>query len=129
MPAGTFVQTTCVVGCSYGTAQVGISVAGNGRIDLARPGIDAAGNRLRLIEALLPQPRGDRKRAGTMVAQNQDGRLIVEFRVSAGGDLVHGDKRARLNVSGLMLPGLAHIEQQRRRGGGEQGLQLCDGNL
>ena len=53
-----------------------------------------------------------------MVAEDEDWRVFVEFLMSAAGDLVHGDERAGFDVRGLVLPGLADIEEERWVGGG-----------
>ena len=66
-------------------------VAGDLGIDLAGPGVDAAGDGLSFVEALLAEPCGYRERAGAVVAEDEDGGFFVELLVGAAGDLVHGD--------------------------------------
>src|ERR1700723_179932 len=84
-------------------------VAGDGGVDGAGPGVDAAGDGLGFVEALLAQPRGYRERAHAVVAEDDDGGFFVEFLVGAAGDVVHGDERAGFDVRGGVLPGLADV--------------------
>jgi len=66
-------------------------VAGDGGVDEAGPGVDASGDGLDLLEALVAEPGGDRERAGSVMAENEDVLFLVEFLEGAGGNLVHGD--------------------------------------
>lgn len=104
-------------------------VARDGGVDLAGPGVDAAGYGLGLVEALLAEPCGYRERAGAVVAEDEDGGLFVELLVGAAGDLVHGDEGAAVDVGGVVLPGLADVEEERFSGGGEEGVELGYGDF
>ena len=85
------------------------SVAGDGGVDGAGPGIDAAGEGLGVIEALVSQPHSDTEGAGSVVAEDDDWGVGVKFGVGAGGDLSHGDEGGVGEVGGLVLPGLANV--------------------
>ena len=104
-------------------------VAGDGGVDEGGPGVDAAGDGLGFVEALLAEPRGYREGAGAMVAEDEDGGFFVELLVGAAGDLVHGDDDAGLDVRGLELPWLADVEEEGRVIGGEEGQGLGDGEF
>lgn len=105
------------------------SVEREARVDGTRPLIDAAGERLCLLEALLAEPHGDVQGTGSVMADNDDGPIGVELRVSARGDVAHGHKGGARNGGGLCLPRLAHIEQKGRVGLLEQMGQGVDGDL
>ena len=107
----------------------GSSVAGDGGVDEGGPGVDAAGDGLGLLEALLAEPRGDGEGAGAVVAEDEDGGVFVELLMGAAGDLVHGHEGAAFDVRGLVLPGLADVEEEGRVLGGEEGLGLGDGEF
>ena len=53
------------------------SVAGDGGVDDGGPEIDAAGERLGVLEALLAEPHGDVERARAVVAEDDDGLIGV----------------------------------------------------
>lgn len=88
------------------------SVARNAWIDGTGPVVNAADERLDVIEAPVAQPHGDRKGAGAMMAKDDDGGVRIEFGGGAAWDLVHGDERGAGQGRSGMLPGLANIEQQ-----------------
>ena len=103
-------------------------VAGDGGVDLAGPGVDAAGDGLGFFEALLAEPVGDGEGAGAVVAEDEEA-VFVELLVGAGGDFVHGDEDAGFDVGGLVFPGLADVEEEGRVVGGEEGFGLGDGEF
>jgi hypothetical protein len=84
-------------------------VAGDGGVDGAGPRVDAAGEGLDLLEALIAEPHSDTERAGAVVAENDDGGVGVELRVGAGGDFAHGHEERVGEAGGLILPRLADI--------------------
>ena len=94
-----------------------------------RPEVDAAGDRLRLLKALLTEPIGDGERTVAVVAEDGDGLIFVELGECARGDVAHGNERAVGNLRGLELPGFAHIEEKWRVFGGELLFELVDGDL
>ena len=100
------------------------SVAGDGRVDGAGPGVDAAGEGLGLVEALLAQPHGDVEGAGSVVAEDDDVGVGVELLVGAGGDVAHGHEDGVGEVGGLELPGLADVEED---GGIGLGAEFSEG--
>ena len=61
-------------------------VAGDGGVDGAGPGVDAAGEGLGVVEALIAEPHGYVEGTGSVVAEDDDGGVGVEFGVGAGGD-------------------------------------------
>ncbi len=78
---------------------------------MPRPRLDPAGNRLACIEPLLPQPVGHAQTARPVVAQNQQPVVRIELLVGPGRNFTHRNQRAALNVSRLIFPRLAHIDQ------------------
>lgn len=104
-------------------------VAGDGGVDDAGPEVDAAGDGLRLFEALLTEPVGDGERARAVVAEDGDGLVFVELVEGAGADFVHGHEEAAGDLRGLELPGFANVEEEWRVFGGELLFELVDGDL
>ncbi len=84
-------------------------VAGDGGVDGAGPGVDAAGEGLGVLEALVAEPHGDVEGAGTVVAEDDYLLIWVEFGVGAGGDLSHGHEERVGKGGGLVLPGLSYV--------------------
>jgi hypothetical protein len=101
-------------------------IAGDGGVDLAGPGVDAAGDGLGFFEALLPEPCGYREGAGSVVAEDEDCGFFVELLVGSCGDVVHGDEGAAFQVRGIELPLLADVEEEGRMFGREEGFGLGD---
>lgn len=104
-------------------------VARDRRVDDLGPKVDAAFDGLRLFEPLLPKPVGDGQRAGSVMAHDDDGLLLVELVEGARGYLVHGDERAAGDVRGLVLPRLADVEEKGWMLGGELLFELVDGDF
>jgi hypothetical protein len=92
---------------------IGELVPGDGGVDGAGPGVDAAGEGLDLFEALVSEPHGDREGARAVVAQDDDGGVGVELGVGAGGDFSHGHEERVGEAGGLVLPGLADVQEER----------------
>jgi hypothetical protein len=89
-------------------------VARHLRINLLRPGVDAAGHILHLRKTLLTQPLRHPHAAAAMVAMNDDSRVAQRFELTqAAGDFPHGNQLGPLNASSLMLVGLSAIEQRK----------------
>lgn len=84
-------------------------VTGDGGIDDGRPGVDASGEGLDVLETLLAQPHGDVEGAGAVVADDDDGLVGIEFVVDARGDLAHGDEDGVGDTGGLVFPGFAYV--------------------
>jgi len=103
--------------CRYAAC---LSVSGHLRIDLARPGVDAALQVEHLREAARLEEHRDLGAARAMVADADDLRFVVEL-LAACGDLRHRDRDAAGDVGGLDFPRLAHVEEHggRARGVGE----------
>jgi hypothetical protein len=104
-------------------------VEGDGGIDGAGPGVDAAGDGLGLVEALLAEPRSNGEGARAVVAKDQDVGLLIELLMGAAGDLVHGEEGAAFDVGRGVLPGLADVEEERWSGRREEGLELGYGDF
>ena len=99
-------------------------VAWDGGIDGAGPGVDAAGEGLGALEALVAEPHGHGERALAVVTEDNDGGVGVELGVGAGGDVAHGHQDGVRQGGGVELPGLANVEEDRgvgRWGGAELG--------
>src|SRR5216683_8439259 len=84
-------------------------IAGDGGVDGPGPGVDASGERLGVLEALVAEPHGYAEGAGSVVAEDDDGGVGVELLVGAGGDLAHWHEERVGQAGGLVLPGLAHV--------------------
>jgi len=87
-----------------------ILVARYGGVDVARPVIDASGEGLDVLEALVAEPHGDVQGAGSVVAEDDDGLIGVKFLVSARRDLTHGHQERVGKAGGIELPWLANVE-------------------
>jgi uncharacterized protein with HEPN domain len=81
------------------------------RVNLCRPCIDAALQRLHILKALIAQPDGDVKRPHAVVADGHDVGFRVKLLKGAGRHVSHGHERASFDPRGFVLPGLADIEQ------------------
>ena len=80
------------------------------------PVINAAGERLRVVEALVAQPHGDGERASAMMAQDDDGLVGVKLGMGARGNVAHGDAGGVGERRRRHFPRLADIQQQGRIG-------------
>ena len=89
-------------------------IAGNGGVDGAGPVIDAAGERLDMIESLVAKPEGDVEGAYAVVAEDDDGGVGVKLLVGARGNFAHWHQDTAGQAGGLNFPGLADVEQDRR---------------
>ena len=98
------------------TAAVSLVAGGRG-IDGAGPGVDASGEGLSVVEALLAEPHGDIEGAGAVVAQDDDGLVGVELGEGAAGDIAHGHEEGVGEVGGVVFPLFADVEEQGRVGG------------
>lgn len=85
------------------------SVERNCWVDGAGPGVDAAGERLGMVEALGAEPHGDGEGALAVVAEDDDVAIGVEFGVGSGGDVSHGHQDGSRETGGLGFPRLAHV--------------------
>ena len=90
-----------------------VLVTGDGGVNGAGPGVDASGEGLDVVEALVAQPHGYAERTGSVVAEDDDGGVGVEFVVGTGGDFAHGHQEGVGQMGGLELPGLAYVQQKR----------------
>jgi hypothetical protein len=79
--------------------------------------------------ALLAEPHGDVERARAVVAEDGDGLFFVELVVSAAGDFSHGHEPGAGDAGGVELPLLADVEEKGRFFGGEELLELVDGDF
>jgi hypothetical protein len=91
-------------------------VAGDSGVDGSGPGIDAAGKGLGLVKALVAEPHSDGERARSVMAEDDDGSIGVEFLMGAEGYFAHGHEERVGQTGGLELPGFADVKQAR--GGG-----------
>jgi hypothetical protein len=92
---------------------VGLLVAGDGGVDGAGPGIDAAGEGLGAGEALVAEPEGYVEGAGSVVTHDDDGGVGVEFGVGPRGDVAHGNQLSVGEGGSFVLPGFADIQENR----------------
>lgn len=82
-----------------------------GRIYFARPGIDAAAQRLSVFEPLIAQPNSYIHRADAGMADSHNVRFRIEFLEDAGRDLPHWDVSRARNPAGCPFPRLSDIEK------------------
>ena len=75
--------------------------------------IDAAGERLDVFEALLAEPHRHVERTCTVMADDDDGGVRVEFLVCSGGNVAHRDKRGSREGCGAGFPWFADIKNDR----------------
>jgi hypothetical protein len=87
-------------------------VARYARIDTPRPEIDASGERLRVVKPLAAQPHSNRERTRTVMAEDDDGLIRVEFCVGPAGNVAHGDEGCARDGRGCELPGFAYVQQE-----------------
>ena len=99
-----------VASCGHGL------VAGDGGVDAAGPSVDASGEGLDVVEALIAEPHGYAEGTGSVMAEDDDGGVGVELLVGAGGDFAHGHQERFGQVGGLVFPGLADVQQERSVG-------------
>ena len=90
-------------------------IARHGRVNLRRPGVEPAGKGLRLLKALLPQPRRHMEGAHPVMADRDDALFRVKFGVSAGRYIPHGHAHATMEKRNLCFPGFADIEENKGR--------------
>lgn len=86
-------------------------VPGDAWVDRPRPLVDATGQRLCLVEALLPKPHGDVEGAGAVMAEDNQRLVGIELLVGSRGDFAHGHEDGARYGGKLHLPGLADVEQ------------------
>jgi hypothetical protein len=79
-------------------------VAGNFRVYVSGPCVDAAGEGLGVGETLVAKPEGDIERARTVVAEDYDRSIGIEFGMGPGGDFTHGHEEGVGDIGGLVLP-------------------------
>ena len=80
------------------------SIACNLRIDFGGPGVDAAAQGLDAFESLIAEPGGDVEGALSVMAENREVLVGIEFLMSAGRDVAHGHEGAGFNVRGASIP-------------------------
>ena len=73
--------------------------------------VDAAGEGLGAVEALVAEPHGDGEGALAVMAEDDDVGVGVEFGVGAGGDFAHGHQQGVGQAGGLELPWLADVQE------------------
>jgi hypothetical protein len=96
-----------------GYSLITVLVAGDGGVDGAGPGVDASGEGLGVVEALIAEPHGDGERTLSVMAEDDDGSVGIEFLMGAGGDFAHRHEKRVGQAGGLELPGYADVQQER----------------
>ncbi len=71
--------------------------------------VDAADEGLDVIEAEIAQEHSHGERTGSMMAENDDVLVGVEFGVGAGRDLIHRNEGGVGEGCGLDLPWFAYV--------------------
>lgn len=90
-----------------------------------------------MFEPLVAEPRCDVKRPLSVMTENDQPLIGIEFLVGARRDIAHGHVHAAVDVCGREFPRFAHVdesdffvlEKSRRLGGGnlviQHGTSLC----
>lgn len=65
-----------------------------------------------MVEALVAEPHGDGEGACSVVAEDYDGSVGVEFGVGAAGDVAHGHEEGVGEAGELELEGFTDVEQE-----------------
>src|SRR5271167_1343545 len=86
------------------------SIHRDGGINLPRPAVDSALQRLHFLEALLPQPCGDVHRAHSVMAHDHNVLFGIELLIETRRDITHHNVLATVDFSDLVLPQLANIK-------------------
>jgi hypothetical protein len=86
-------------------------VAGNTGIDFAGPGFDAPGNRLRCIESLLAEPVGHAEGTRSVVAEDEQAVVRIEFLMGPRGYVAHRHEQAGVDFGSCIFPTLADINE------------------
>jgi len=89
------------------------SVAGDGGVDVARPVVDASGERLDVFEALVAEPHGDVEGASPVMAEDDNGLVGVEFLMGARGYFAHRHQEGVRQAGGIELPWFADVKEER----------------
>jgi hypothetical protein len=67
-------------------------------------------------ETLVAKPQSDIQGARSVVAEDYDRSIGIEFGMGSGGDFAHGHEEGVGDVCRLVLPGLADVQKQGRIG-------------
>jgi hypothetical protein len=86
-------------------------VAWDSLIDRQRPGFYSPGDRLSGREILLAEPVRHAQRAGSVVAEDEQAVVRIEFLVRAGRYLSHGNERTAFNAGSLVFPRFADVDE------------------
>jgi len=82
-----------------------------------------------VLKALITQPHRDAEGAGSVVAEDDDWGVGVEFGMGAGGNFSHGNEGGVGEVGGLVLPGFTDVQQERGIGLLAEGCEGFCGNF
>jgi hypothetical protein len=66
-----------------------------------------------VVEALVAKPHGNGEGASSVVAEDYDGSIGIEFGVGAAGDVAHGHEEGVGKAGELELEGFADVQEER----------------
>ena len=80
------------------------SVPKDRRIHFSGPGFDASAQRLRVLESLIAEPGSHIERSLSVVAENDEMLVGIEFLVSTARNVAHRHQQAALDAGCLNIP-------------------------
>lgn len=86
-------------------------VTGYGWVDFSGPGIDAAAEGLGVFESLIAEPGGDVEGTLSVVAENDEMLVRIEFLMGARGHVAHGHEQAAVDAGCFKFPWFADIDE------------------
>jgi len=86
-------------------------VTGDGWVDFSRPGVDAAAEGLGVFESLISEPGGDVEGTLSVVAEDDEVLVGIEFLMGARGDVTHGHEQAAGDAGCFKFPWFADIDE------------------
>ena len=86
-------------------------VTGDGWIDFSGPCVDAAAKGLGVFESLIAEPGGDVERTLSVVAEDDEVLVGIEFLIGARGDVAHGHEEAAIDAGYFKFPWFADIDE------------------
>src|SRR5262249_26083007 len=95
------------------------SISWHGWFDFLGPAVDAAGEGLRLGDALTAQPHGDIETAHSVMTI-ADHRVVGIESLEIGGNRTHGNELGTGDAADFVLPRFANVDEQQRFAVSEQ---------
>jgi len=83
----------------------------DGWVDFSGPGFDASAQRLGVLEPLIAEPCSHVERTLSVVAEDDQMLVRIEFLMGSRRDVTHGDEQAARNAGCLKFPWFADIDE------------------